>query len=146
MYRNRKMAITPFPLVPQGAHAAPEQHIGADDMVGSRTDMWAFGVCLHLLAYRMPRHLEEPATIDLYHNLAAMDDLEVVQLSSWWASMAMTEALLCGGGQGDCSLPPYLTRGSMVCDRSEAMPSSSRSANKDDLEEAILATHSKALL
>lgn len=78
MYRNRKAAITPFPLAPDGAHAAPEQRIGVDQMLGKRTDMWAVGVCLHILAFRQPRDLEDQAIIDFYHGLAAAENVEAV--------------------------------------------------------------------
>jgi len=75
IYRTRSIARTPNPYMPTGAHVPLEQETHGE-LVSHTTDMWAYGVCLHLIATRTWLDPDEPLTKGFYTDLAKTRTLE----------------------------------------------------------------------
>jgi serine/threonine protein kinase len=90
------------------AHVPPEAKFGVHD---HKTDMWAFGVCLHMLAFKKWRCVDEKATCKFYRDLSV--DKVYRDLSAEKPSKPDFEAELKGmyksaeGGMSDSALRSY---------------------------------------
>jgi len=75
LYWTRNGVRTVNPARPTGAHVPLEQE-GDDRLIGYTNDMWAYGQCLHLIATKSWRDLDDDLTADFYRTLAQQQTLE----------------------------------------------------------------------